>query len=673
MSATLGGYDSARFVPHDTAFTLEQGESIPHTLVRGIQVAANHTGNQPDAWSSSVEILSDWNSSFTAMIDSSTPYLWLPEPVCARFAEALNLTYNSTYELYTLSNELYRDYTTNNSLTFTFSLTSFDNHDNFGLPLEVPGVVNITLPLRAFVSLLEYPFARGAIKYGDPAVPYFTLRKSTNSTFVIGRTFLQESYLITKFDESLYSVHQAVFPHAPEADADLVPIRQPSNSPYPPPPRAHQNEELTPGQMAGIAVGAVLLCTVIVGGCCYLRRRKQPPRKAKNKDDVDDQNDSASTLAPDSPNSPVCKIFSKIVGHKHSHSRRGAADSDKSGKLKDVGDAVCENQAPFEAPDCQIYELSASAAPIELDAGSDRHSIGEIELATQNPQDVSAYEMARIRMDRQLRGPVPAYSPPTDGSVLQPEKAMPNRRLLDTSQAVLHPSPTSPMRSAGGSSHSNSSPTPELSPVSPRGDWQTYPTLMPSPDAGTMSSRFPGVAGSWGEQAEGPARTSQSNLAQAEDLVTIPQLVLKRTTTDFSNAICLGPLPDNLQQSQRDTVITRLAGAEDRGVSRPLFNATSRNSDGSLGSNFTEEEDMIAEEMTRQATLSQVTRAQCYQVSSNRRGQALPKLRVDNRESVENNQAKDSMPAHGRLHLDPGRDLIHVPQLANKRYSWEDQ
>ncbi|KAM4064641.1 eukaryotic aspartyl protease [Hirsutella rhossiliensis] len=444
VSATLGGYDSARFVPHDTAFTLEQGESIPHTLVRGIQVAANNSGDQPDIWSSPVEILSDWNSSFTAMIDSSTPYLWLPEPVCTRFAEALNLTYNSTYELYTLSNELYRDYTSNNSLTFTFSLTSYDNHDNFGMPLEVPGLVNITLPLQAFVSLLEYPFARGAIKYGDPAVPYFTLRKSKNDTFVIGRTFLQESYLITKFDESLYSVHQALFPANPERDAKLVPIRQPSNSPYPPPPRPHQDEELTTAQMAGIAVGAVLLCTVIVVGCCYFRRRRRQSRKGKSKDDVDNHNDSASTLAPDSPNTPVSKIFSKIVCRKHSQSRRGAADTDKAGNMNDAG--VVGNQAPLEAPDCQIYELSASAAPIELDAGSDRHSIGEMELATENPQDLSAYEVARRRMEMQLRGPVPAYSPPTDGTILQPEKAMPNPRLLDTSQATLQPFPTSPMR-----------------------------------------------------------------------------------------------------------------------------------------------------------------------------------------------------------------------------------
>ncbi|EQL01006.1 Eukaryotic aspartyl protease family protein [Ophiocordyceps sinensis CO18] len=376
VSATLGGVDSARFVPHDTAFTLEQGESIPHTLVRGIQLAANESKDQPDSWSSPVEILSDWNSSFTAMIDSSTPYLWLPEPVCTRFAAALNLTYNSTYELYTLSNDLYRLYTAKNSLYFTFSLTSFDNHDNFGLPLEVPGLVNITLPLQAFVSVLEYPSARGAIKYGDPAVPYFALRKSKNDTFVIGRTFLQESYLITKFDESLYSVHQALFPANAVRDANLVPIRQPSNSPYPPPPRPHQNEELTTGQMAGIIVGAVLLCTVIIVGCCYLRRRGRLSRRGKkSKDDIDDHNDSASTLAPDSPKTPVSKILSKIVCRKHSQSRRGVPGVDKAGTKNGAGVGGVGNQTPPEAPDGQIYELSASAAPIELDAGSDRHSI----------------------------------------------------------------------------------------------------------------------------------------------------------------------------------------------------------------------------------------------------------------------------------------------------------
>jgi hypothetical protein len=46
----------------------------------------------------------------TALIDSSTPYLWLPKSICEKFATALGLVYDDALNLYTFGgNDLTHD------------------------------------------------------------------------------------------------------------------------------------------------------------------------------------------------------------------------------------------------------------------------------------------------------------------------------------------------------------------------------------------------------------------------------------------------------------------------------------------------------------------------------------------------------------------------------------
>ena len=342
-SATLGGFDSTRLIMHDNSFNMNQTEGVPRPLVRGIEVHSNSSG-KPAGWDSATQILLDYSQAFTAVIDTTTPYLWLPPSVCDHFAKALNLVYNDTFDLYTLTNDQYRQYSSNSSLQFTFSLSSLDNRDNFGLPLDVNGVVNITVSIQAFISLLQYPFGKGAIPYGAPAVPYFTLRKSPNNNFVIGNAFMQEAYVITKYDSGTFSVHQAQFPSNPVGGAQLQKIIQPPNSPYPPPLDPNAGNGLSTGDMVGIAVGAVALFFLSVLACFCFKRRRRRQQLAVSADMLENGKDSASILTPDAQ-SPVSRMFSRIVGRKRSRQNGTAA-------------AVSAND-PSEAPDHQIYELSA--------------------------------------------------------------------------------------------------------------------------------------------------------------------------------------------------------------------------------------------------------------------------------------------------------------------------
>lgn len=687
-SLTLGGYDSARFVDHDTVFTITQEDNSPRVSVRSMSV---YNSDKPNSWSSSTNVLSTYNDTFMALVDSTTPYLWLPESICDSFASALNLTYNDTFKLYTLSNSQYQDYSNSNAYSFTFSLASIDNNDNFGLPLSAPGVVNITIPIKSFVGSLSYPFAKEAIKYGQPAVPYFMLRKATNGTnTIIGRSFLQEAYIRTKYDSGVFSLHQASFPGDPDKDIKLNAIKQPSNSPYPPPPSTKDRHGLTTPQMIGIAVGVVAFCTLLVTGLCFWRRRRKQKKCSEAASKEVDAQDTSSTIAPDSPMTPISRILSKIVRRKRS--RRATTTT--------------QTRGPMEAPASEIYELPAPLPPAELAAHNedDDSILGDTEAGTDDSHNLSAYELARRKLARQLAGPVPAYAPPANG-IMPVEKDMHIDTNVVQTTTITHPPPTyhmhnvSPVRSHEGLG-TNSLPGTLPSPVSPRTDWNTND--LPSPITASLhphsassqsgstgrrrggSNTMNGTASDSGSASRSSSNSSSNADGQQrskEGNVTfpLPQASFQRTPIEPSKVVCLGPLPEHVslfrQQMLPNATGTRRSLT---GPTRPVNNSHHRPSTGSLGSNFTDEEDALEEEMTRQSIMS-VSRSQGLQGAARPPTLTNPLIRTvlprrteeeDNVSPTSDTSGSGSSSSGGRI---GGDDLIHVPQMAEKRYSWEEE
>ncbi|KAJ3479275.1 hypothetical protein NLG97_g8358 [Lecanicillium saksenae] len=688
LSLTLGGYDSARFVEHDTLFTITQSDNSPRVNVRGISVYNDH---KPSAWSSSTNVLSDYDDRFTGLVDSTTPYLWLPAKICESFATALNLTYNETFKLYTLTNQQYQDYSTSDAYSFTFSLSSIDNLDNFGLPLSAPGVVNITIPIKTFIGSLSYPFAKEAIKYGQPGVPYFMLRKATNSSeVIIGRSFLQETYIRTKYDSGVFSIHQASFPKDPNKDAKLVHITQPGNSPYPPPPpnKAHHHG-LATAQMIGIAVGVVAFCTLLFAGLWFWCRRRKQNKRGEVATKEDEAQDTSSTIAPDSPMTPVSRILSKIVRRKRS--RRATTATTAS--------------APMEAPASEIYELPAPLPPAELAAHheDDDSMLGDTEAGTDDSQNLSAYELARRKLARQLAGPVPAYAPPENG-VMPIEKDMEIETNAIQTTTIPHPQPTyhhhniSPVRSHEGLG-TNSLPGTLPSPVSPRTDWNTND--LPSPITASLhpnsassqsgsTGRRRGGSNTMGTVSESSsASRSNSNSSSnsndqhqsRENKVTfpLPQASFQRTPIEPSKVVCLGPLPENVNLFRQRMLPggTGTTGQSSTGPTGPINNSHHRPSTGSLGSNYTDDEDAMMEEMTRQSVIS-ASRTQGSQSGSrptftNPLIRTVLPPRTEEEENVSPTSDRSGSGSHSSGGRIDGDDLIHVPQMAEKRYSWEEE
>ncbi|KAG7104496.1 hypothetical protein HYQ44_015808 [Verticillium longisporum] len=638
-SLTLGGYDESRFTTHNTEFVLGQSGTTPVTLVRGISVTVPEDDTRPGNWEGSgPRILSNMSTSFTALIDSSTPFLWLPAQVCDEFADAFNLTYNDTLELYTFTDDQFNTFSSGWAYSFTFSLSSFDNTDDFGHPLDTPGVVNITITAAAFAQVLRYPFM-DKINYGDPSVPYFPLRRTDNTTdtFIIGRAFMQEAYMVTKYDSDVFSIYQAKFPEDPIADAKIAQINQPENSPYPPPaPKPSSRKGLTTAQIVGVVVGVIgacLVATLAVWWCCRRRRRENTATDNSEKD-------GSSSVGTEEPSTPVARIFSRIFGR--GRSPHQPVTHEVSGNTTQPTEVGADAHHA-------VYEMPAALGPMELDAAEDDHSLnGDTEYGTNGSQQMTAYEAARRKMDLLLQGPVPAYSPPVNGAEPTPEKPELNIPLTyvttterspvssptDSNSNTLPGSLPSPLSNRGPWSHGTPSlPSPMASPtpaLSSQGDNNTYHTCRSSTTnpVSPTSQAFVRPALTPADSSPAEARSPQPGLAPPP-----PSFGFQRAPIDPSKVVCLGPLPGNVSLPGYSPD-PRLRGLDVPRSATP-------------GSNWSPGNTAVSS-----------NRSDSYEQQQQQQQQA-------------NRGGSGTLPEHQRIDAD--LEMVHVPQLAERRYSWEEE
>ena len=490
-------------------------------------------------------IISEMDDSFAAEVDSSTPFLWLPDPICDSFANVLGLEYNSSLDLYVLTDDQYADFS-DSKHGFTFSLSSLDNQDTLGGALQAPGVVNITVSSAALTTLLKYPYMDEMIAYGDASVPAVPVRRlgGNYTQGVIGRSFLQEAYLITQFDRETFSIHEAVFPNDSLEAVNITQIDQPADSRLPAPASLSSDSGLTRVEMAGIAVGAgagaVALCIVGLLWYCVRRRKRTSTVPA-------DEKDTASSIEQEEPRTPVRRILSAI-GRRRKSKRRDAH-------------VIAAMAPPVEAPNHEVYELPAPVPPAELCA--------DTMAMRKTSQDVS---------------PVQDLSPLTHAS----DGSSPSAATLP------HYMP---------------------SPLSPRPDWPGQPD--PSPKRAHVPSP---IFTAFAKPPAGPGTSPTSDPQSPASSVVPPSPSYQRTPVDpNSRVICLGPIPRNVALPGQSGPLAsenvpRILGPDGRSLQKRVSTET-------LGSNFTEIEERHFEEMGR---------------------------------------------------IDGGVEIVHVPQMADRRYSWEE-
>ncbi|KAL6719380.1 hypothetical protein ACLMJK_003619 [Lecanora helva] len=280
-SLTLGGYDTKRFVPHDVSYDLS--DSLQPVLALNEISVTSHPSQGSSATSgwvnNSVTLLGSGEADLFT-IDSTTPYLWLPEAVCSNFEKAFGLVYDESVQLYTFgTNSTQHKTLVDWNMTFQFTLA------------DLPGsskIVSLSLPYAAFDLQLSYPYPGLNATVSSPPVNYFPLRKAANNTqYTIGRSFLQETYIIVDYERSNFSIHQALFSQDALTDRDLVDITWPKNSTLSG-PRISKTSKLGKAEIAGVVVGAAIavVLMIVMGVLCFrLQRDRMNKRYIKDRSD----------------------------------------------------------------------------------------------------------------------------------------------------------------------------------------------------------------------------------------------------------------------------------------------------------------------------------------------------------------------------------------------------
>ncbi|KAI4243826.1 MAG: hypothetical protein LQ352_006956 [Teloschistes flavicans] len=263
-SLTLGGYDASRFVPSNLTFGFADDNS--RDLIVGIQ-SISVAGSPQDQKLLRTPILS--------FIDATVPHIWLPLEACEAFERAFGLMFDTDSDLYLINETQHRDLLTRNA---TLVLT-------IGADTTSSLTSDISLPYAAFdLQLAAYPNAPNATRY-------FPLRRAANDTqYTLGRTFLQETYLIADYERSQFSINQCHFEEglsqnitaiASPNDTNITVGPGSSTNPHPKP----SGPRLSSGCIAAIVVIPVVIFTVL----CVIRniflRRKRRATKHSSRDD----------------------------------------------------------------------------------------------------------------------------------------------------------------------------------------------------------------------------------------------------------------------------------------------------------------------------------------------------------------------------------------------------
>jgi len=247
-SLTLGGYDSARFDGTKNV-TVGMYTDISRNLLIGLQTVTINSAT-PKTWSDGIY----------AFIDSTVPEIWLPQDLCQIFEQAYGLTYDSSYGYYLMNDTIHEKNLANNvSVTLTL-----------GASTSGGSTTQITFPYSAFALTLSYP-----IMAVNQTSRYFPLKQAANDTqYTLGRTFLQEAYLITDYDSGNFTVAPCVWNTNMAASIKSI---LPPNETIGSGTKSSSSSSFGAGAIAGVVIGIVALIALI-GLLIFLVRRRKTRR-----------------------------------------------------------------------------------------------------------------------------------------------------------------------------------------------------------------------------------------------------------------------------------------------------------------------------------------------------------------------------------------------------------
>ncbi|KAF2002046.1 acid protease [Amniculicola lignicola CBS 123094] len=277
-SLTFGGYDASRLDDdHDSVrFPFAFGPAVPQeheNITVGIW-AIEATGTQTPGTDS---FHHDKNS-LVGVIDSSISHFWFPSSLCETFEKNFGLTYNKETDFYTIDDKTH-DRLVKDKASVKFTL---------GYPNMKGDPFEVTFPYEALNMEPSWPLYKDAKRI-------FPMRKNKNGSAdypaTLGRTFLQEVYLMVNYDKSEFELHKAVLDNVGKADLQTIDDKawEEEDAEGATAGGASKSKKgkkkgfkikLKTPVIIGIAVGAgVLIILAVVVLCCI--KRKKGPKKMK--------------------------------------------------------------------------------------------------------------------------------------------------------------------------------------------------------------------------------------------------------------------------------------------------------------------------------------------------------------------------------------------------------
>ncbi|KAF1847047.1 acid protease [Cucurbitaria berberidis CBS 394.84] len=264
----LGGYDKSRFTAQGPTIYMPNEKN--NSLVVGVQSILYAPDQDVETATYSI---SRPEEGFEANIDSTIPYLILPDRICNEFQQKFQLQFDEDIKLYTV-NKSAHEWNTQQNATVSFKIGAGRQDSN--------KFTTIVLPYAAFDQQVSFPITAEATQY-------FPIKKSDNGIYVLGRTFLQEAYIVVDYERANFTVAPAYFSE-PMPDESLVPIFNKTYTGIM--PQKDADSGLSTGAIAGIVVGIVLAFIIAgVGAFLWWKKRRHTKMNAlphnKNPSEVD--------------------------------------------------------------------------------------------------------------------------------------------------------------------------------------------------------------------------------------------------------------------------------------------------------------------------------------------------------------------------------------------------
>ncbi|KAI5239600.1 acid protease [Aureobasidium subglaciale] len=359
-SLVLGGYDQSKFEP--TNMTIPFGADISRDLLVGVQSITTGSAG-----------LSNSSDAFYAMIDSTVPYMYLPESVCTAFENAFGLVYDEFYDLYLVNDTLHDSLKAlNKSITLTLGQSTSGGQ-----------TVDITLPYAAMDLQISYPYVANATRY-------FPLKRGANSTqYTLGRAFLQEAYVVADYERRNFTVAPCAWEQ--NAATELRTIFSPDSGFTL--DDGSGKSGISGGAIAGIVIGVLAIIAILLGALWFMRRKKQQKKSAA----VELEAKSLAAAQSSEPSSPFKEdphagvstpTGGELDGSRQVHEIAGASkpnatemdapwrgELDASGGHHEFYGKLPQNTFEMEGNNEPIFEMDATATQLhELEPDTRRQS-----------------------------------------------------------------------------------------------------------------------------------------------------------------------------------------------------------------------------------------------------------------------------------------------------------